>query len=416
MVTVDKYGGCYLRNMEDMNAIAKYVAENHRYEDRRVIVVAAMYSIAERILAGVAEEGNQISQEELDKLFSAGEKQTASLMTAALNQRGVMAQTITDIKGYSLSPYEKSAGKREINLQPVIDVLEQGQIAVVAGFQGIGDFHHFETKGRYGAATTAVIIAAGLDGSCRLFGNTQAICNIEADFSGYESNPTSGTMEAKLKNKVKRLKRISYEEAMDMVLTGPSDLESRALEIGKELGVKLYVGPALTNDTSGGTYIMDKTLIVQEGVVKGISVTDDVVVYTLEDIPNDGQTIGTLFRLLGEIGVNVDLLSQQNFSGGINPVSFSCPMEKVSLIDRAFSKNAKIGKLKISKKEKLTMVSIVGVGLANYTGVAGRVFSALAKEGIPHYNVNSSKISISVAIDECNRSKAIVVLGDIFKL
>lgn len=400
MLSVEKYGGDYLKDVTDMKKIARHISRKYDYDNKLVVVVAAMHSIAEGIMESASKRKENIEQDELDGLFASGEKQTASLMAIALQQEGVPAMAIADLRGYSLSDEDVKNGNVEINMEPVIDVLEQGQVAVVAGFQGIGDFHLFEKKGRYGAAATAVVIAAGLGGSCNLFGNTKGLYRVVPPIDENKNV----------------IKEISYEEAMEMVLTGYSDLESRALELGKQLGVKIYVGPALTDDESGGTYIMDKTMVVQEGEVTGISVSDDIVVYTIEGIPNKWPVVAEIFSFLEELGINIDIITQQYVETGKSIISFSCSTDKAEKIEMAFRKHPKMRRLKLSKKEDLTLVSVIGVGMASHAGVASKTFLALAKEKIPNYNTTTSEISISVTVDSANRNKAIVALSEAFKL
>lgn len=403
MVSVQKYGGCYLKDMSDLKAIAKHVASTHQSGDGLVIVVAAMHSIAKGILEMADNIDTEISSDELDSLFSSGEKQTAALMAVALGQEGLQASSVSDIKGYSLSDLDLEEGKHEINVEPIDDILSQGQIAVVAGFQGIGDFHSTDREGRYGAAATAVSIAAKLGCDCELYGNTKGI---------YTLDPSGVSKSSQLKV----IDEISYEEAMEMILLGKSDLESRALELGKRFDVKIYVGPALSNDKNGGTYIMDRSLIVKEAAVTGISLSDDIVVYTLNGISGKGDAIAELFQLLGDLEVNIDMISQQSGESGLSAVSFSCGKNKIPDIDKAFAGNQRLRNLKIGKRDDLTLVSIIGVGMASHVGVASKVFSVLASENIRHYNITTSEISISAAIDASNRSKAMVALGEAFDL
>ncbi|MFR8517957.1 MAG: ACT domain-containing protein [Emergencia timonensis] len=331
-------------------------------------------------------------------MFSAAEKQTAALMAAALEREGLRAAVIEDIKGTSLSEVEVFAGKHELEIGRIEKALQEGVIPVVAGFQGIGKYGAEDVQGRYGAAATAVAIAAGLGCDCQLYGNTKGI---------YTREPAEeGSV----------IEKISYEEAMELIMLGESDLESRAIELAKAFGVEVYVGPAMEEEKSGGTYIMDRSLIVQEAAVTGLTVSDDIVVYTLKGLPTDGDRIAELFELLSDLSVNIDMISQQTCSEHSCAVSFSCSKDKTSEIDQAFEVNQRLRELEIYKQDNLSLVSLVGVGMASHVGVAGRVFSVLAQHAIHHYNITTSEISISVAIDSSQKAAAVVSLSEAFGL
>lgn len=398
MSIVQKYGGCYLKNMEDLSAVAGHIAKTWKKAAGTVIVVAAMQEIAEAMSARAAALEAEIGTEKLDLMFSAAEQQTAALMAAALEREGMPAKAIADIRGNSLDLVDRAEGKHELEIGRVKEALADGYIPVVAGFQGIGTYNAGDVQGRYGAAATAVAIAAGLQCDCELYGNTKGIYTREPE--------EEGTV----------IREICYEEAMEMILLGGSDLESRAIELAKAFGVKVYVGPALEEEKYGGTYIMDRSLIVQEAAVTGITVSDDIVVYTLKGLPTAGDRIAELFELLSDLAVNIDMISQQTCSQNCCAVSFSCGKDKIAQIDKAFESNLRMRDLEISKQEHLSLVSLVGAGMASHVGVAGKVFGVLAQQGIHHYNITTSEISISAAIDNDQRAQAVVALSEAFSL
>ena len=276
MYLVQKYGGNYLKNNDDLTKIADHIA-NHREElGDLVLVTAAMHEIATEMLERAEEFRDGIGKPELDALFSASEYQTAALMASALEQRGVPARVIDYIQGQSLTPLEIESGKHELILTDINKALEQNIIPVVAGFQGIGDYEMSDRFGRYGSAATAVAIAGALGCECELYGNTKRV---------YIVDP-------RVTEDRKKFDEISYEEAMELTMLGDGDLEAEAIELASMLDVKLYVGPALKEDHSGGTYIVSrKNIVVEEAAVSGISTFDDVVIYTIKGIPNQGEEI-----------------------------------------------------------------------------------------------------------------------------
>ena len=199
-------------------------------------------------------------------------------------------------------------------------------------------------------------------------------------------------------------------------MLGEGDLEADALELAHMLDVKVYVGPAFEEEKTGGTYIVNRNLIVGEAAVSGISTYEDVVIYTIKGIPNQGEEIAELFELLGELKVNLNVISQQPYQEDTSVVSFSCEKGDIERIDNALAINARFNTLETEKQDNICMLSLVGVGMATHVGVAGKVFATLAENDIPHYNITTSEISISATIDAENLSKAVVALAEAFKL
>ena len=400
MYLVQKYGGRYLKDIDDIAIITDNIAKNREKLGDLVIVTAAMHDLASDIIGKAEQFQMGIGNAELDALFSASEYQTAALMAGALEERGIPARAISDIRGTSLDAIDKDKGKHELVLTEIYRALDEGLVPVIAGFQGIGEFEMTDKLGRYGAGATAVTIAGALGCPCELYGNTNRVYVIDPRVS----------------NDRKHFDKISYEEAMEMVMLGEGDLEALSVELAKTLDVKIYVGPAFDDDKSGGTYIVNKNIIVEEAAVSGISTYDDVVIYTIKGIPSDGEEIAELFELLGDLKVNLNVISQQPYQDDTCVVSFSCERPDIENIDKALAINARFNQLETVKQENICMISLVGVGMASHVGVAGKVFATLAEAGIPHYNITTSEISISATIDAENRSAAVVALAEAFQL
>jgi aspartate kinase len=397
---VQKYGGGYLRSIEDLTRIADYVAEHREQLGKLVLVTASLHEIAMETLERAEQFGEGVKKPELDALFSASEYQTAALRSAALEQRGISARVIADIRGHSLDDVDLDNGKHELKMRYIQETLNKGTIPVIAGFQGIGEFETSDRKGRYGAAATAVAVAGALGCDCELYGDTKCVYVVEPKY-------TDGS---------KIFSKISYEEAMELVTLSENDLEAEAIELGKMLDVKIYVGPAFEEEKTGGTYIVNKRLIVEEAAVSGISTYDDVVVYTIKGLTNQGDEMSELFELLGDLKVNLNVISQQPYQDDTCVVSFSCEKPDIQRIDDALAVNGRFKDLETVKQEDICMISLVGVGMATHVGVAGKVFATLAENGIPHYNITTSEISITATIDAAQKAEAVVALAEAFQL
>jgi len=397
MNSVRKYGGECIDSIDGIRRIAERTAKEKKPEEGLVIVVSAMSSIAEDIMKSAGSISENITREDLDALFSAGEQQTAALMAVALREAGVDAAVITDIRGSSLEAKEYAENIIEIDTETIEELLDKGKVPVVAGFQGIGDYDVRDVEGRYGAASTAVAVAAQLGWECELYGNIDGIHTID----------TSACPDSKV------LETLSYEEVMEMILLGRSDLESRALELASIYNVKLHIGKPFNN---GGTTVMSQNLIVEPMVVSGVRVSGNIVIYTLKNINNNGKAVAELFDVLRDIDINIDMISQHNEGEGKCTVAFSCDRNQTGKMEKALKSNPVLKGIDVAKQEDLSMVSIVGVGMASHSGVASKVFDVLAEAGITYYDVTTSEISISVTVDSGSSSAAVVALGEAFKL
>ena len=402
MNLVQKYGGQSIDSLQKVREIAQNVAVTRKPGDGLVIVTGAMTGLTENIINMANAISGDIARAELDTLFAAGEQETAALMTIALREAGVDAVTITQLKGRSLdlsdSIYDNNT--IEIDTEELERLLAEDKVIVVAGFQGIGDYDAEDVTGRYGAASTAVAIAAQLGWPCQLYGTVNELYTADPDIY-----PQANV-----------IKKVGYEEVMELIILGNIDLEGRAIELANQYNVELYIGDMKSADKSGGTHIMNQNLIVESMPVTGISISENVVIYTLRGIENDGSAVANLFELLGQVDVNIDMISQQIAGDGTCTVSFSCDEAEAEVLDKAIADNAMLSALDTAKQEGLVLISLVGAGMASRSGVASTVFSVLANEGIRYYQITTSEISISVTVDRENKGKAVIALGEAFNL
>ena len=397
MNIVRKYGGACIDTVEKICDLAEQTAKEKTPDDRLVIVMAAMNDTSKAIMDMARQISQNISEKDLDTLFSAGEQQAAALMSVALEEEGLEVKTVFDIKGNSIKDREYAENLTEIDTDEIESALSAGKTVVVSGFQGIGEYDQKDTYGRNGAASTAVAIAAQLGCGCELYGDADGIY----------------TMDPQICPQAKIIKKLSYEEVMEMILLGENPLESRAIELASTYDVELRIDKPFGK---GGTRIMSQNLIVESTPVSGVSISENAVIYTLKGISNKGDAVAALFDALGNLDINIDMISQQSESKGTCTVSFSCEASQAAGLEDSFNNIPSLDGIDVSKQDGLSMVSIVGVGMASHTGVASKVFSVLASEGIEHYQITTSEISISVTVDRENRGKAVVALGEAFNL
>lgn len=402
MNVVQKYNGRCVDTIDKIRAIAEYVAETRKEGDGLVIVASAMGRTTDRLMKMAQEVGSDIPKRELDALLATGEQQSVALLAIALNNLGVPAVSITGFQsGFITNDFHTNAKIKEINTEKVEEIINQGKVAVVAGFQGISEDGNLTTLGRGGSDITAVAIAAHLGWPCEVYSTTDCLYTVDPD----------------IYPQAKRLPSITYEEMMELANLGADKLETRSVELAKKYNVQLFLGKSLERDKSKGTYIMNnENLLVEDMPITGMSIQEDITIFTLKNIKNDGKTVAECFRLLGEMDINVDMISQQSTGKDTCSVSFSCTRQQGRDLKAQIDADEAFAGVTVECEDDLAMISLVGVGMSTHSGVASQVFSVLAANDIRYYHITTSEISISVTVDMEWKIKAAIALCQAFDL
>ncbi|HWQ79496.1 MAG TPA: aspartate kinase [Anaerovoracaceae bacterium] len=401
MNVVQKYGGTSLDSIEKIRDVAKHVASFRKEGDGIVIVASAMGKTKEELIALAKEVGDEVPKRELDALLATGEQKTVALLAIALQNLGVPAVSMTGFQsGFITTDHHSKARIKEINTERTEQFLKEGKVVVLAGFQGISEEGDITTLGRGGSDITAVAIAAQLGWDCEIYTDVDAIF----------------TADPKIYPNAKRLDRITYEEMMELATSGAAILETRSVELAKKYNVKLYIGKSLEGNKRKGTYVMNDSIYIEEMPVTGISISDDCSIYSLRGMENDGVAVAKLFQLLADLHINVDMISKQTYGDNKCTISFSCTDEQAKDLDKALGKSELLKEITVEKQPNLSILSLVGVGMATATGVASKVFSILAQEGIMYYQITTSEISISVTVKRDEKIKAVIALCEAFGL
>lgn len=401
MNVVQKYGGTSLESIEKIRAVAKHIASFRKEGDGIVIVASAMGKTTDELIALAKEAGDEVPKRELDALLATGEQKTVALLAIALQNMGIPAVSMTGFQsGFITTDHHSKARIKEINTERTEQFLKEGKVVVLAGFQGISEDGDITTLGRGGSDTTAVAIAAQLGWDCEIYTDVDAIF----------------TTDPKINPDAKKLDRITYEELMELSSTGAAILETRSVELAKKYNVKIYVGKSLESNKRKGTYVMNDSIYIEEMPVTGISISDDCSIYSLRGMENDGVVIAKLFQLLADLHINVDMISKQTYGDNKCTISFSCTDEQARDLDGAIGNHEILSEIAVEKQPNLSILSLVGVGMATATGVASKVFSILAKEGIMYYQITTSEISISVTVKRDDKIKAVIALCEAFGL
>lgn len=400
MRVVLKYGGSSVATIEKIKAIAEYVVnlKKTKYDDV-IVVASAMGKTTNALIAMAKEITSSPSQRELDSLLSTGEQQTVSLLSMAINSMGQKAVSLTGYQANvkTVGVHTKSKIKR-IDTERIEEYLKDDNVVIVAGFQGINDHGDITTLGRGGSDTSAVALAASLNCECRIYTDVEGIYSVDP----------------RLYKDAKFLDKISYEEMMEMANLGAGVMETRAVEIGKKYNIPIFVGKTLSE--TGGTWIMDMNDILEDKLVTGISVTREIIVTTLSQIEYSSEKIAKIFTIINEVGLNINMISQNVTNDGKAKISFSYVEGERYLLEQAIAKIKQDIECELDYKDDMAMLSIVGVGMINNSGVSGKFFSALSKAGVNFYQVTTSEISVSCSIGRNDINKAVDVVAREFNL
>jgi aspartate kinase len=332
-------------------------------------------------------------------LLSTGEQQSVALMAMGLDAEGVAAISMTGAQA-GIRTEGKYTRNRIANIDPTAIEAQHalGKVVVVAGFQGMNEAGDITTLGRGGSDTTAVALAAKLGFACEIYTDVEGVYSVDP----------------RVVPSAKKLDQISYEEMMEMAALGAGVMEPRAVEIGKKYGVPIYVAKSLSDKP--GTWI-DEGDKMEKKLITGLSVSDNVLMVTVERVPNDPGAVSSLFEALQAHEVNVDMISQTAPIEGTVAISFTCAVEDREDVKAAISQVKSEGhSVHATLQGDIAKISVVGIGMRDTSGVASHMFQLFAKEGIPFFQVTTSEISISYTIPANRKQGAIQAIAKEFDL
>jgi aspartate kinase len=392
---VQKYGGTSVGTIDKIKAIAKKVIERKKEGNDIVVVVSAMGKTTDKLIDMAKQISENPNKREMDMLISTGEQITIALLSMAFQEAGYDSVSLTGFQaGIKTEGAHTKNRISDIDIENVKSHLDHGKIVVVAGFQGINESGDITTLGRGGSDTTAVAIAAKLNCTCEIYTDVDGIYGVDP----------------RIWPSAKKLDNISYEEMMEMASLGAGVMETRAVEIGCKYKIPIYV--ASTHGDKKGTYIKEYDKTMEEKVITGLSISDDVLMVTVNNVPYNSKNISIIFEKLAKHNVNIDMISQTApFNGYIN-VSFTTSKEDINTINEV-DKELKtlVQGIKVSKELNITKLSVVGIGMMKQSGVAADIFSIFAENDIEFKQVTTSEISISYTLDSKDKQKAVTVLA-----
>jgi aspartate kinase len=384
---VQKYGGTSVGNTDRIKNVAARVAKYHARGDRIVVVVSAMSGVTDNLIKLSKEIMPLPSEREMDMLLATGEQTTIALTAIALHSIGIPAVSLTGAQaGITTDGIHTKAKIQNITPKRAHDLLNQGNVVIVAGFQGETSEGQITTLGRGGSDLTAIALAAALKAD---------LCQIYTDVDGvYTADP-------RIVPSAKKLDEISYDEMLELASLGAKVMQSRSVEFAKKFGVVFEVRSSLNENP--GTIVKEETKSMEGVVVRGVSLDKNQAKITLVAVPDKPGVAARIFKALGEATVNVDMIVQNISHGsGVPATDLSFTLDKPDLLKaRKVIEGLKpeIGYRDAIIAEQIGKLSVVGVGMKSHTGVAGKMFETLANEGINIEMISTSEIKVSVVID-----------------
>jgi aspartate kinase len=384
---VQKYGGTSVGNTDRIKNVAKRVAEYRRRGDKVVVVVSAMSGVTDHLIKLAKDIMSLPNEREMDVLLATGEQQTIALMAVALHALNVPAVSLTGAQaGIVTDGVHTKARINNITPKKVHELLDKGNVVIVAGFQGETPEGQITTLGRGGSDLTAIALAAALKAD---------LCQIYTDVDGvYTADP-------RIVPGAKKLEEISYDEMLELASLGAKVMQSRSVEFAKNFGVVFEVRSSLNDNP--GTIVKEETKSMEGVVVRGVSLDKNQAKITLVGVPDKPGVAARIFKALGDATVNVDMIVQNVSHGAGMPqtdISFTADKPDLLKAQKVIDGLKKeLGLRDVITAEKIGKLSIVGVGMKSHTGVAAKLFETLAKEGVNIEMISTSEIKISVVID-----------------
>ncbi|MFW6387295.1 MAG: aspartate kinase [Thermodesulfobacteriota bacterium] len=400
-LVVQKYGGTSVGTIDKIRNVAKRVARTHDDGNDVVVIVSAMSGETNKLVAMANEMCEFPSEREYDVLVSTGEQVTIALLSMCLQSMGYQAKSYL---GHQVPILTDSASSKarimEIGQDNIRQDLAGGSIVVVAGFQGIDAEGNITTMGRGGSDTSAVAVAAALKAD---------VCEIYTDVDGvYTTDP-------RIVDNARKIEKITYDEMLEMASLGAKVLQIRSVEFAKKYGVVIHVRSSFNDNP--GTLVLKEDSDMETVLVSGVTYSKDEAKISVLQIPDKPGVAASIFTPLSDANITVDVIIQNVSTKGLNDLTFTVPRADFKKALKIVEENAeKVNAGGVTSDGKVAKVSIVGVGMRSHSGIASKMFNALASEGINIQMITTSEIKVSCVIDDKYAELAVRVLHDAFEL
>ncbi len=399
---VQKFGGTSVASVERIKEIAKRVAKTREEGNDVVVVLSAMAGETTRLIDLAKEAGSPVEGgREFDVVVSTGEQVTIGLLAIALKAMGIDAVSMLGLQVPILTDSGHSSARIvKIGIANIVNVIKSGRVVVIAGFQGVDSEGNITTLGRGGSDTSAVAIAAAIEAD---------LCEVYTDVEGVFTTDPNICPEAR------KIKKISYDEMLEMAGLGAKVLQTRSVEFSRKYSVPLMVRSSFSEKE--GTLVTKEDEDMEKAAVAGIAYNKNEAKISVVRVPDKPGVAVELFRPLSEANINVDMIVQNISHEGFTDMTFTVPKGDYGRALKLVKETAiKLDAKEVTGSESITKISVVGAGMKSHAGVATKVFEVLSSEDINIEMISTSEIKISCVIDEAQTERAVKTLHKAFEL
>jgi len=398
---VQKFGGSSVASTERICRVAQRICRSRRAGHQLVVVVSALGDTTDELTDLASQVTKNPPEREMDMLLATGEQVSAALLAMAIQSLGVKAASFTGAQvGIVTDRAHTKAKIQAISAQRIKQALAKGFVVIVAGFQGMTPDHEITTLGRGGSDLTAVALSSALKAK---------VCEIYTDVEGvYTADP-------RIVPNARKLSAISYDEMLELASLGAQVMQARSMEVAKKYQAKLHLRSSFSR--AAGTLISKEVKAMEQMVVSGVTLQKDEAKVTICDVPDRPGVAATIFNRIGRANINVDVIVQNVSRTGSTDVSFTVArsdLRRVLQVARRVAKEIKAGR--VIRDDGIAKVSIVGLGMRSHSGIAAKMFQALAEKSVNIGMISTSEIKVSCIIRKEQAVKAVRAIHDAFDL
>jgi len=400
-LVVQKYGGTSVGDAERIKRVARRVVTAADAGQKVCVVVSAMGHSTDELVQLAHQISPNPHAREMDMLLTAGERISMALLSMAIIDLGKEAISFTGSQaGIVTDTTHGKARILEVRAKRVLEALDAGKIAIVAGFQGVSTDFDVTTLGRGGSDTTAVALAAALGADA---------CEIYTDVEGVF------TADPRLVPSARKLHAVSYEEMLELSASGAKVLMLRSVEYARNYGVLVHVRSSFSDRE--GTWVREEDERMEQAIISGIAHDTSEAKVTILGVPDHPGVAARVFRPLADEGVNVDMIVQNASAEGRTDIFFTLPKEDVRRADLILKRVAdQVGAEGVTTDPDIAKISLVGAGMKSHPGVAADMFDALAESGINIEIISTSSIRVSCVVRASDVDRAVKAIHDRFEL
>lgn len=398
---VQKYGGSSVADTSRIKEVANRIARQKKKGYNVVVVVSALGDTTDNLISLAQEITDSPSEREMDMLMSTGEQMSIALLAMALHKIGLEAISFTGAQvGIITDASHTKAKILDINCKRIESELKKGKIVIVAGFQGITMLDDITTLGRGGSNLTAVALAKALRAST---------CEMCTDVEGvYTADP-------RIVPNAHKILSISYEEMLELASAGAQVLQPRSIEVAKKFNVPIHIRSSFLD--TNGTIISKEVKAMEDIVVRGVAVNKNEAKITICTVPDKPGIAAKIFKKIAQANINIDMIIQNVSRTGYTDISFTVMNKDLNKILKITEQVAKsVGAGNVECNDNIAKLSVVGIGMRSHSGIASRMFSALARNKVNIEMISTSEIKISCVISKKSAVKAVRAVHKEFKL